>query len=566
MLYLACHFKIALASPRGFLKLCAVACILFLTGAGLASIQIIPAFELIEQSVRASLDDYDMVTMASYPLQGLITTLLPHFFGSYAGTGFWVGNVPWSVPHQNLYVGVLPVLSLFFLQYRRCQNRHILWFLVITASLALVLALGRNTPVYKLAYLLPGFDRFRAPSKIIVLWVFAIGLLGGAGIDCLLGKRADLLSGRLRILFLLGLGFLFVDLLLQLDQSFILKIFSPFLLKDAIPNKMAYASSVIHDEFHRLTLFTLLIALLCMLVKRSRWGLPLGTVCLCAILFLDLGYVHKSTVTHGDEFYRSMKAIKNGLDATIGKDKTVYRVGSFMHPWGGNFEMYCGYQTVNGYTALFPSRYYDYCTRYADNNLPEGWAVFSYGVKNNPILMDLLNVKYEINYSARSYALRETFLPRAFIVPKARLLPRGNVLNGLESPGFDPKETLLLEEEDNPAGLQLHASSGETPKSSAKIVSYRPDEITVEVESEAPGFLFLSEIYYPGWKGFVDGRPEPILLANYLFRAIEVQKGSLRVQLVFDPFSIKAGTAITLITLIFVCCLSLLYAVRNRPR
>lgn len=565
MLFLACHLKIAWAVPRGLLKLCAMACILFLTGAGLASLQIIPAFELIEQSVRASLDDYEMVTMASYPLQGLITTLLPHFFGNYAGSGFWVDHVPWSVPHQNLYVGILPILALFFVHYRRSQNKPLLWFLVLTALLALVLALGRNTPVYKLVYLFPGFDRFRAPSKIIVLWVFALALLGGAGLDRLLGKTQEPLSGRLGVLFLIGLGFLVMDLFLHFDSSLPLKIFSPFVLKEAIPDKLAYAAGVIRDEFHRLTLLALLIALLGMLVKAGRWGLHLGTVCLCAILLFDLGYVHKSTIIHSDDLYRSMKAIKDGLDATIGQDKTVYRVGSFMHPWGGNFEMYCGYQTVNGYTALFPSRTYDYCNRYADHELPEAWAMFSYGVKKNPLLMDLLNVKYEINFSARSYALRETFLPRAFVVTQARPLPRKDLLNGLESPGFNPKEALLLEEEDKPPVLQPQTPSGETPKSSATIVSYRPDEITVEVESEAPGFLFLSEIHYPGWKGFVDGRPEPILRANYLFRAIEIQKGRHKVQLVFDPFSIKAGIAITLITLLMICCLSI-YAIRNRAR
>jgi uncharacterized membrane protein YfhO len=63
----------------------------------------------------------------------------------------------------------------------------------------------------------------------------------------------------------------------------------------------------------------------------------------------------------------------------------------------------------------------------------------------------------------------------------------------------------------------------------------------------------------------VDGRQEQILRANYLFRAIEIQKGRHKVQLVFDPFSIKAGIAVTLITLLAVCCLSF-YAFRTRAR
>jgi hypothetical protein len=565
MLFLACHLKIAWAVPRGLIKLMAVACILFLTGAGLASIQIVPAFELIEQSVRASLDDYDMVTMASYPLQGLITTLLPHFFGNYAGSGFWVSNVPWSVPHQNLYVGVLPVLALFFLQVRPSQNKQILWFLVITALLALVLSLGRNTPVYKLAYLLPGFDRFRAPSKIIVLWVFALGLLGGVGVDNLFRKTEARPLWASRILLLTGLGFLLLDLFLHFDPSFALRVFSPFMLAEALPDKVAYAATVIRDEFHRLTILTLLIALLIILVKRTRWGLNLGTVSLCAVLLVDLGYVHRQAIESGDDLYHSMATIKKGLDASVGQDKTVYRVGSFRHPWGGNFEMYCGYQTVNGYTALFPSRYYDYCNRYSDDALPEAWALFSYGVSPHAILMDLLNVKYEISYSARTYALRETFLPRAFLVLNSRLLPQRDLLKAMVSPEFDPKKTLLLEEEDKPAGLKVHGGSSETQKGSARVISYRPDEIAIEVESEASAFLFLSETYYPGWKAFVDGQPERILRANYLFRAIELPKGQHQVRLVFEPYSIRAGIAITVITLLAIGWMSI-DNVRKRAR
>jgi hypothetical protein len=166
--------------------------------------------------------------------------------------------------------------------------------------------------------------------------------------------------------------------------------------------------------------------------------------------------------------------------------------------------------------------------------------------------MDLLNVKYEISYSARIYALRETFLPRAFVVSNCILLPKKDLLNCLVSPEFDPKKTLLLEEEDKPTDLQVHDGSGETPRSSARIISYRPDEITLEVESEVHGFLFLSELYYPGWKALVDGKPVPILRGNYLFRVIELPRGTHSVQFYYAPLTIKMGIAISLLTLVLI--------------
>jgi uncharacterized membrane protein YfhO len=80
-------------------------------------------------------------------------------------------------------------------------------------------------------------------------------------------------------------------------------------------------------------------------------------------------------------------------------------------------------------------------------------------------------------------------------------------------------------------------TDGEHVPSQARIVSWRPDRVRVEVESRYPGLLVLHEAYYPGWVAKVDGRPTPIVRTNVLFRGVEVADGHHVVEFRFEPFS-----------------------------
>ncbi len=70
---------------------------------------------------------------------------------------------------------------------------------------------------------------------------------------------------------------------------------------------------------------------------------------------------------------------------------------------------------------------------------------------------------------------------------------------------------------------------------SAKIKSWRPGEIVVEVVAGGPGVLVLHDTYYPGWTATVDGNPAPILRAEVLFRGVEVPAGHHTVVFRFEP-------------------------------
>jgi uncharacterized membrane protein YfhO len=82
-----------------------------------------------------------------------------------------------------------------------------------------------------------------------------------------------------------------------------------------------------------------------------------------------------------------------------------------------------------------------------------------------------------------------------------------------------------------------------------------------------PAYLFLSEIFYPGWKAFIDGQAARILRGNYLFRVVEVPKGRHTVRLEFDPWTIKAGIGITLFTVLLLLAMPVyLKLKRKAPR
>jgi len=566
-LFLLCSFKGGSALKASLTRLPAVAVTVFLVGASLSSIQILPALELITESVRASLDSYEWSTLASYPVQGIITILMPHFFGNYADGSVWVGNTPWSIPQQNLYTGILTLVLLGFVSLHGKVEKRVKVFGALLAMVSLILAFGHNTPVYKLVYLLPGFDRFRAPSKIMVLWVFSMALLAGIGMD---GLFSYLRKGSLRRFYPVLLSVLVLAALVavfHITPSAILKVFSPFVLADAIPAKMPDAARMILAETQRLTLVISLILLLLLLVHKHLVSHTVGALLLCALLLADLAYIHRKAVRHDDTVYAAIEKIKQSVDAGLGQDRSVFRVGSFKNTLGANLEMVLGYQTVGGFTALFPSRYYDCMTRYSENKLPEGWVSLFYGVTKHHLFMDLLNVKYEIVHAENLLGLRDTCLPRAFIVPGSLVLSKDEVLDFMAGTDFDPRKAILFEKED--PGPRPHAlpSGPLTGSGKAEITDYRPDRLALIADTPVPAYLFLSEIYYPGWKAYVDGKQTRILRGNYLFRVLELPEGRHSIVLEFAPWTIKAGTGITLLTALLILAMPVFRRLKRKaPR
>jgi uncharacterized membrane protein YfhO len=77
-------------------------------------------------------------------------------------------------------------------------------------------------------------------------------------------------------------------------------------------------------------------------------------------------------------------------------------------------------------------------------------------------------------------------------------------------------------------------------------VDYEPDRVRLEVQTDAPGLLVLSEAYDPGWQATIDGATTPVYVANHALRAIAVPAGNHVVELQYAPRWFPVGIAISI--------------------
>ena len=89
-----------------------------------------------------------------------------------------------------------------------------------------------------------------------------------------------------------------------------------------------------------------------------------------------------------------------------------------------------------------------------------------------------------------------------------------------------------------------------------------PTHVEVTADAEAPGLLVLADACFPGWTATVDGAPAPILCANVLTRAVELQPGRHVVRFEYRAPGLGTGIAFTIASLI-VCALLLGWARRG---
>nr|MBA3388430.1 YfhO family protein [Rubrobacter sp.] len=240
-----------------------------------------------------------------------------------------------------------------------------------------------------------------------------------------------------------------------------------------------------------------------------------------------------------------------------------------------------GLQSIQGYNAVHVTHYDEYIK--AVNEEAQNYHdtdVFPAGL-DSPLL-DLLNVRYIIVPAVTQPdqgTLRELkdahptvygdervevlenrdALPRAWIVHSARQAEPEEALELLDSGEVDPRETALLEEAPPPLDLPGDASADR-----ASVTRYEADRVRLETSTGAPGLLVLSEVYYPAWKAYIDGRPAPIYRADHLLRAIPVPAGEHTVELQYESSSLRAGMAISLTATAVLVALTL--ARIRRPR
>jgi hypothetical protein len=98
--------------------------------------------------------------------------------------------------------------------------------------------------------------------------------------------------------------------------------------------------------------------------------------------------------------------------------------------------------------------------------------------------------------------------------------------------------------------------------------SYKPNDLVYQSESKDKGFAVFSEIYYPkGWNAYIDGALTPHTCVDYVLRGMEVPAGKHTIEFKFEPKVYKTGNSIAMAgSVLLLLCFGggLFFAARKR--
>lgn len=86
-----------------------------------------------------------------------------------------------------------------------------------------------------------------------------------------------------------------------------------------------------------------------------------------------------------------------------------------------------------------------------------------------------------------------------------------------------------------------------------EISKYEPNYILFNVDAPSSGIVVLKDAFYPGWNAFINGNKVPILEANGMVRAVEINHpGRYKVEFRYLPNSFIWGIMLSIASLIFI--------------
>jgi hypothetical protein len=88
------------------------------------------------------------------------------------------------------------------------------------------------------------------------------------------------------------------------------------------------------------------------------------------------------------------------------------------------------------------------------------------------------------------------------------------------------------------------------------VTDLTPENLLIDLGEHPPGFIVLSEIYYPGWRAEVDGVPVPVLRCNSILRCLELDDsgGPTTIRMSFRPATVRWGMILSIASLMIVAC------------
>ncbi len=505
----------------------------------------------------------------------LLTLIIPGLFGGASGAAYWGPKPFTSGPH---YLGaiafVLALIGLF-----RSERRSKYMFLFV-GVLTMLFSLGYHFRLLNgfMFHYIPYFNKFRTPEMWLMITIICYSVLAVYGIEALFelvrGKGKSLKPLYWPVGIALGIGLLFAigsgsllsfnkpgqqqQLAKQVAQHNNLSTQNPqvqqrvrqYINVHIKPKRKAMAKS----DSIRYFILVILASGLIYAFYRRKIGASLFLAGLVILSCYDMLSVGNRFIKKQDLKSKNLSAAeviqrqKTPMTAFIQKQLNdgkpySYRVFPLLNnPFNNNIPAYF-YPSIGGYSATKLSYYQDLI----DHSLMKEGSI------NLPVL-SMLNVKYitynrplslpglKKVYSKNDHVVMENtnVLPKAFFVDSVVTASTPQqAIDQINSASFKPGQWAVVESAHKPATQ---------PDSSAyvKVTSYEANDIKLTISRKSPGFMVLSEIYYPaGWKATIDGNPAKIYKTNFVLRGLEVPEGNHHIKFMFKPTTAHVGSILS---------------------
>jgi hypothetical protein len=508
-------------------------------GVAASGIQLLPAIELARQSIRptSALSWQEVNPYGSYPEDMLRRA----FFGYERMTPDYLG-----------LVALLLIPAAIAVRGRRGLALGVL----AGGALPYLITLGPVTPFYRLYLLAPGMAIFRFPLRIQVLCVLAVALLAALAVDGV--AAATRLPRRARV---------------------------PLVVL-ALTAALAAWMMIRHHAAPTLPLLTLGIAL-----AGLAFGAGARTMVAVALLGLiaadQFAAVRNTFLTPYHPAGRAMvgRYVRHlrQLLATDPMARFVILGASIVSPdFHPKVATRIGGNALDDYEPMVTTRQVDVLAPpQAGKPRPKIVRRSTGSAENVPRpFLDLAGTRFvvlaaaktppaTVDDSVRGMKLRGMMvagtdhdvpsngapiyenpdaLPRAFAVYDWRVMENPDGALAAVASAAVPVATTAVLEEHPPA--DLGPPSPDVPAATVAIRHYAPESVELETTVERPALLVLTDTFYPGWEATVDGRPTPVLRADYLFRAVPVAAGHHTVRFTYRPASVRVGAACTGVALL----------------
>ena len=538
-------------------------------GFALASVHLMPFLEWLQHSaelrLRSGTENLRSWSLGpKYWVAGLVPALLPNVFGNPTWPGEYRSFFPgWNYVEQTVYVGIIG-LALAAAAVIHCRRDRHVRILTILAVVALGGAL--RVPVLDWVNHLPLFN-IASVGRLRLIYTFCAAVLAGLGAQAVLERTG--LDSRLR-----SLGrVLTVMALLGIPALWAAYRYLIGLAAQAPRLSYGRATPQVIQQAYRLSnvslYWPLLIALagggVCWLQGRRKLDRKAVQASLLLLLVLDLfafGIDYHATV-RAEDMYPDTPALRQ-----LKADPSLFRVVATNVDFVPNQSILHGLYDVRGLD--FPiHRYLQLCKALGGQDWLGYGILFTEQI--SPRLLSLFNVKYVLTSSdlgadllrrtrvafadkgIRVYEVLEC-QPRAFVVHQVRIgTDESSTLRLVLDPAVDLSTEVVLEKA--PPTSFLSSAAAASPDST-RVVLYEPNHVAIMTDTTAPGFLVLSDSYYPDWKASMDGVGTEIYQANYAFRAVYLPAGRHKVEFAYEPRSFRLASLVSLGALLIVVAMA----------